>query len=461
MSEITNTLSSSTSRVALSETLMASARNVQAVLAGQSLSESLAATPAPLRAATQAISFHVMRRLGLAREVKNLLVARPPDYPLFDALLLVSLALLDTAVEHADDIGVQVRRGDLPLYAAHTLVDQAVTAVATERKMVPLKGLLNGVLRTFLRERDAVLKEARKNPEAVWNFPKWWIAHVRRAWPQQWQEILTISNRPAPMTLRVNTRRVSIQDLQTEFEQAGIETIQSSDHSLVLAAARPVYQIPGFDDGVWSVQGLAAQYAGIVLPLADGMRVLDACAAPGGKTAHMLEQADLGMLLALDTDGDRLHKVRENLLRLQLDGPHVGLQRADAANVASWWDGIPFDAVLADVPCTASGIVRRHPDIRWLRREADIAKTAALQAKIVDGLWTTVAPGGHLLYVTCSIFPQEGEQQAVQFMRRHPDAVRLPAPGQLLPLGNDAPPETSSDAVYSDGFFYALFAKPQ
>ncbi|MBP6019500.1 MAG: 16S rRNA (cytosine(967)-C(5))-methyltransferase RsmB [Burkholderiaceae bacterium] len=460
MSEITNTLSSSPARVALSDTLLASARNVQAVLAGQSLSVSLAATPAPLRAATQAISFHVMRRLGLAREVKNLLVARAPVNPLFDALLLVSLALLDTAIEHADDIGVQARRGDLPLYAPHTLVDQAVTAVASDRKMQSFKGLLNGVLRTFLREREAVLQEARKNPEAVWNFPKWWIAHVRRAWPEQWQEILTTSNRPAPMTLRVNTQRVDIQELQAQFTDAGIETIQSSDHSLVLTMARPVQHIPGFDEGLWSVQGLAAQYAGLLLPLADGMRVLDACAAPGGKTAHMLEQANISML-ALDTDGDRLYRVRENLLRLQLDGPHVGLQRADAANVASWWDGVPFDAVLADVPCTASGIVRRHPDIRWLRREADIAKTAALQARIVDGLWTTVAPGGHLLYVTCSIFPQEGELQATQFMQRHPEALRLPAPGQLLPLGNDAPSETSPAAVYSDGFFYALFAKPQ
>lgn len=457
MSEITN----APARVALSDTLLASAKNVEAVLAGLSLSESLATTPAHLRASAQAVSFHVMRRLGLAREVKNLLVARPPASPLFDAMLLVSLALLDTAVEHAADMDTEPRRRDLPLYAPHTLVDQAVNAVAGHRKMQSYKGLMNGVLRTFLRERDAVLAQARKNPEAVWNYPKWWIAHMRRAWPDHWQDMLTASNRPAPMTLRVNTQRVSLAELQAQFSAEGIASVQAGHCSLVVTTPRPVQNIPGFDEGLWSVQGLAAQYAGHLLPVADGMHVLDACAAPGGKTAHLLEQADISML-ALDSDPDRLYRVRQNLLRLQLDGPHVGLQCADAADVSSWWDGKPFDAVLADVPCTASGIVRRHPDIRWLRREADVAKTATLQARIMDGLWKTVAPGGHLLYVTCSVFPQEGEQQAQRFAQSHPDALRLPAPGQILPLGDDQPvANEGSAAVPSDGFFYALFSKPQ
>jgi 16S rRNA (cytosine967-C5)-methyltransferase len=181
------------------------------------------------------------------------------------------------------------------------------------------------------------------------------------------------------------------------------------------------------------------------------MRVLDACAAPGGKTAHLLERADLD-LLALDSDRLRLERVEQNLDRLGLAGSNVTLRCADAMDVQAWWDGRHFDAVLADVPCTASGVVRRHPDIRWLRREADIVKTAALQARIVDALWQTVKPGGHLLYATCSIFPQEGERQAAQFAARHADAVRQPAPGQLLPLADE--PSASSD-----GFFYALFAK--
>src|SRR5690606_2046453 len=200
----------------------------------------------------------------------------------------------------------------------------------------------------------------------------------------------------------------------------------------------------------WSVQDLAAQQAAQLLPVEPGMRVLDACAAPGGKMAHLLELADIE-LLALDSDAMRLERVEQNLHRLGLGGANVTMRCADAMDVNAWWDGRHFDAVLADVPCTASGVVRRHPDIRWLRRDTDIAKTAALQAGIVDALWQTVKPGGHLLYATCSIFPQEGEQQAAQFMARHADAVRKPAPGQLLPLASDP-------LLSSDGFFYALFA---
>jgi 16S rRNA (cytosine967-C5)-methyltransferase len=191
--------------------------------------------------------------------------------------------------------------------------------------------------------------------------------------------------------------------------------------------------------------------AGLLAPRA-GMRVLDACAAPGGKTAHLLELAEIE-LLALDADGARLDRVGQNLRRLGLMSPAVSLRCADAADTAAWWDGRAFDAVLADVPCTASGIVRRHPDIRWLRRKSDVARTARLQRSIVDSLWETVRPGGRLLYSTCSIFPEEGERQALGFSHRHADADRLPAPGQILPL-----PDEKQTSLY-DGFFYALFAK--
>jgi len=201
------------------------------------------------------------------------------------------------------------------------------------------------------------------------------------------------------------------------------------------------------------VQDAGAQLAVPLLAVRDGERVLDACAAPGGKTAHLLELADV-TLTALDADGVRLQRVRENLERLDLRRPDTVLRRADAADLAEWWDGVPYDAVLADVPCTASGIVRRHPDIRWLRRSDDVARTVKLQTRIVDALWTTVAPGGRLLYVTCSIFPEENERQAAAFVSRHPDAQRLDAPGQLLPVAMDTTP-----GAQRDGFFYALFAK--
>jgi 16S rRNA (cytosine967-C5)-methyltransferase len=201
------------------------------------------------------------------------------------------------------------------------------------------------------------------------------------------------------------------------------------------------------------VQDAGAQLAAPLLQPRDGMRVLDACSAPGGKTAHLLELADIE-LLALDVDAARLARVRQNLDRLGLSTPRVTLAAADAAALAAWWDGRSFDAVLADVPCTASGIVRRHPDIRWLRRADDVARTARLQAQIADALWRTVAPGGRMLYATCSIFPAEGEDQAAAFLGRHAEAHRLPAPGQLLPVAIGATP-----AAQHDGFFYALFAK--
>ena len=237
------------------------------------------------------------------------------------------------------------------------------------------------------------------------------------------------------------------------FEAAGLAAQPVGQAGVVLGSPKPVTQLPGFAEGWWSVQDAGAQLAAELLAPTDGMRVLDACAAPGGKTAHLLELADID-LVALDADGERLERVEQNLDRLGLASKRVHLEAADAADLDAWWDGKPFDAVLADVPCTASGIVRRHPDIRWLRRENDVRRTATLQARILDSLWKTVAPGGRLLYVTCSVFPIEGARQALEFLQRHPEAQRLEAPGQLLPVALNATP-----VEQHDGFFYALFAK--
>ncbi|MGE8658439.1 MAG: 16S rRNA (cytosine(967)-C(5))-methyltransferase RsmB [Achromobacter sp.] len=430
----------------LSTVLLSSAQVVEDVLDGRSLTEALADVDGALRPAAQAVSFHAMRYLGWADAVGRELVQRYPNV-LFESLLLVSLTLLKAEGEAAAALP------GMPVYAPHTVVDQAVTAAAKSRGLASFKGLLNACLRRFLRERAALEAAVADSPEAEWNHPGWWVKQLRVAYPRQWQDILRAANVPAPLTLRVNRRRASREQVLAAFQNAGLAAEAVGSAGLVLATPRPVTQLPGFAEGWWSVQDAGAQLAAELLAPAAGMRVLDACAAPGGKTAHLLELADID-LLALDADADRLARVGQNLDRLGLAGERVRLQAADAADLDNWWDGTPFDAVLADVPCTASGIVRRHPDIRWLRRENDLRRTATLQARILDALWRTVAPGGRLLYVTCSVFPIEGTRQALEFLQRHPDATRLEAPGQLLPVAVDATP-----AAQHDGFFYALFAK--
>jgi len=430
---------------ALSDQLLAAARAIRAVLEGQSLSDALEAAPAALRPAAQALSFHAMRRLGHARAVSGLLVPRRPPERLVESLILLGLSLLEASLRQAE--GVPQPPGT-PVYHEHTLVHQLVEAAAADRRARPAKGLINAVLRRYGRERAALNAALADTPEAVWNHPGWWIDTVRDAWPDDWQSILNAADQPPPMTLRANVRRIARDALQARLDEAGLRARPVGEDGLVLDAPRPVRDIPGYAEGWWSVQDPSAQRAAQLLPLQDGMRTLDACAAPGGKTAHLLERHTL-RLTALDSDARRLERVGENLRRLGLESSDVVLRCADAAQPESWWDGQPYDAILADVPCTASGVVRRHPDIRWLRRADDLARTAALQARIMDALWPLLAPGGHLLYATCSIFPQEGESQVRSFLDRHPEARRLPAPGHILPGGPDD----------GDGFFYALLHK--
>lgn len=424
----------------LAQILTAAARAVHAVLGGASLTDALAACPAELRPATQAVSFHAMRHLGRARAVRAALVPRKPA-ALLDSLLLTALTLLETATAAQPAAGA-------PTYAAHTIVDQAVRACGEQRKLSAYKGLVNACLRRYLRERDALVAAAQNSVEGRWNHPQWWVERLQHDYPDRWVELLQAAATPAALTLRINPRRATREQVHAALEAAGIASRDSGSAGLILHQARPVQQLPGFHEGWWSVQDAGAQLAAPLLGVRDGMRVLDACAAPGGKTAHLLELADLD-LLALDVDPARLERVGGNLKRLGLS---ARLQAADAATPATWWDGKPFDAVLADVPCTASGIVRRHPDIRWLRRADDIARTVGLQARIVDALWQVVAPGGTLLYATCSVFTAEGERQTQAFASRHADAQRLDAPGQLLPTMGDGGDQ-------HDGFFYALFTK--
>jgi 16S rRNA (cytosine967-C5)-methyltransferase len=330
-------------------------------------------------------------------------------------------------------------------YEEFTVVDQTVTAADAHPDTARAKNMVNAVLRRFLRERKALLETALLQPLAKWNYPQWWIDAVRAAWPQDWQAVLESGNAAPPLTLRVNVRKTSVEQYLATLAQAGMDAAQIGPSAVRLAKAVGVGQIPGFADGLVSVQDAGAQLAAPLLDVRNGMRVLDACAAPGGKTCHILELADADVT-ALDADPKRLARVDENLRRLDLK---AALQAAEA-QTSGWWDGKPFDRILADVPCTASGIVRRHPDIRWLRRKGDTLQLATLSAKILDNLWQMLAPGGKLLFVTCSLWPQESEAQAAAFAVRN-NAARLDAPGQLLPAGGSGQDH--------DGLFYALFQK--
>jgi len=426
----------------LSHLLNHSADMVQGVLAGRSLTDLLAAVPGPARPGTQALSFEVLRRLGGAQAARSQLAPKVPPREV-DALLVTALALLWP-------------REGRPLYPDHTLVDQAVQAA--KQRASASAGFINAVLRRFVRERGALVAAAERSPQGAFNHPLWWIERVRREWPAQWQAILTEANRHPPMTLRVHALRSSATAYVARLAAQGLHARPVGEQAVVLAEPVPVTALPGFAEGEVSVQDLAAQRAAPLLigtGLPAGARALDACAAPGGKTAHLLELADLD-LLALDADAQRLARVQGTLSRLHL---HATLRAADARQPSAWWDGRPFDAILLDAPCSASGIVRRHPDIRWLRRPDDIAALARLQRELLEALWPLLAPGGRLLYATCSIFHAEGQDQIDAFLQRvGPGAARLdPAsPGHLLGLPDNgsagAPPST-------DGFFYALLHK--
>ncbi len=351
-------------------------------------------------------------------------------------------------------------------YTPFTIVDQAVNAIGGRREFAFAKGLVNAVLRNFLRERDTLLSESQSDEVARWNYPAWWIDAVRRAWPDAWQAILAAGNAQGPLTLRVNARRSTVHAYLHTLRDHQIAATQAGVHAVRLDSPIPVDRIPGFNEGVVSVQDAGAQLAAQCLDVRNGMRVLDACAAPGGKTGHLLELADIE-LVALESDASRARRIGENLQRL---GLAANVRIGDAGTPAQWHDAAdqPFDRILADVPCSASGIVRRHPDIRWLRRASDIAALVAEQRRILGALWPLVKPGGELLYVTCSILPDEGEMQAAWFGDNHQDAVRLDAPGQLLPAVARAPADTSAGSRAGqttgsnpdhDGFFYARFQK--
>ncbi|MDN0083066.1 16S rRNA (cytosine(967)-C(5))-methyltransferase RsmB [Crenobacter sp. SG2305] len=376
------------------------------------------------RGALQDIAYGSVRHLAELKFWLRKLVPRPLPEPAIERLLLV--ALYQLAHTRA---------------APYAVVDNAVRE-AEKLARGKFKGLVNGVLRNFQRQQSELAAAAARDAEAASNHPRWWVDRLKAGYPNDWQSVIAASNAHPPMTLRVNRRHDNATGYIASLAEQGIVAEALDDSAVLLAKPCNVRELPGFAEGKVSVQDWGAQQAARRLDLADGQRVLDACAAPGGKTGHILESADVS-LTALDVDAARLERVSDNLSRIGLS---ADVRQGDAAKPETWWDGVPFDRILADVPCSASGVVRRHPDIKWLRRPGDFAELARQQAAMLDALWPLLASGGKMLYATCSIFPEENRKQLDAFLVRHPDAT-CSGDEQLLPCDRH------------DGFYYALLEK--
>lgn len=420
----------------LGQSLALAARVVARVLEGASSTEALILTrgqPANLRAAAHDLSFNALRAYGLVDTLAEVLLDRPATDPHLRGLIYVALAEF------------VAQSGDHPR-GIHAVVHQAVEA-ATLLGLARAKGLVNAVLRSFLRDSHSLIADARSRETGRWNHPKWWIEKLKRAYPKSWELILTVSNAHPPMCLRLNVRRQSPEEYMARLAESGIAARRLPGQAILLEMPCRVEALPGFSAGDVSVQDAGAQLAAHLLDVRPGCRVLDACAAPGGKTAHILEIADCE-LVATDISTQRIRRIEENLARIAL---RASVLVGDASKAAELFPPGSFERVLADVPCTASGVVRRHPDMRWLRRESDVASFANMQAKILEALWQVLAPDGKLLYATCSVFPDENGLQVQAFLRRHDDAELLPATvgddGQILPT------------LECDGFYYALIHK--
>jgi 16S rRNA (cytosine967-C5)-methyltransferase len=449
-------------RASLSDEFLLAAQAVRAVLDGAKLPMALEhaailarrrhALPAESLAAATDIAYGTVRQLGLYKALLRQLASRAPKIEV-SSLIWVALDQL-----------IRARR------APAIVVDQAVTAVKVSD--VGSASLVNACLRRFGREQEALLASVQSDVEARYGLPQWWAQLIRTQYPHDWRAVAAAAQDPPPMTLRVATDRLTADAYVAQLEAVGIEAMAISPQSVVLAHPLSVHSLPGFSVGDVSVQDRGAQLAAELLDVADGQRVLDACAAPGGKTVHLLELAKLDVI-ALDDDSRRMQRVQENLSR---SGRSAELVVADAAAAASWWDGIAFDRILLDAPCSASGVLRRHPEIRWLRSRGELATQSVVQRQLLEALWPTLKPGGKLLYVTCSIFAEENEAVLEPFMHAHEDcqALELGTPqtaaavelDERLAIGIRYLRRTvgvqllpNSEGVPHDGFYYALLAK--
>ncbi|MEB6338438.1 16S rRNA (cytosine(967)-C(5))-methyltransferase RsmB [Serratia rhizosphaerae] len=330
----------------------------------------------------------------------------------------------------------------IPAHAA--LAETVNGAVALKRPQ--LKGLVNGVLRQFQRQQEALMQRAA-NHDSRYLHPSWLLKRVQQAYPAQWQQIVDANNQKPPMWLRVNRRHHSRDDYLHLLAQAGIEAVAHAEYPDAVRLLTPcaVNNLPGFADGWATVQDASAQGCVDLLDPQDGEQILDLCAAPGGKTTHILEAAPQAHVMAVDIDEQRLSRVKENLQRLHC---HAEVKQGDGRTPQQWCGDKQFDRILLDAPCSATGVIRRHPDIKWLRRDSDIAELAGLQAEILDAIWPHLKAGGVMVYATCSILPQENSQQLQAFLQRHSDARLAGTERQNLPHPEDG-----------DGFFYAKLIK--
>jgi len=333
------------------------------------------------------------------------------------------------------------------------------TVQATEAlKKTWARGLVNAVLRNYQRRAGSLAVAEEADAEVKFAHPAWFIGRLQTDWPNDWEAILTANNERPPFSLRVNQRRVTRDEYLDGLNARSIEAqpLPYVETGLMLKKPVPVEKLPGFSEGVVSVQDGAAQLAAGLLALAPGLRVLDACAAPGGKTAHILEaEPELNGLTAIDINERRLQRIEENLLRLSL---HADLQQGDAAEPAAWWDGRPYDRILLDVPCSATGVIRRHPDIKLLRKPGDVATLVTRQERLLQALWPLLVPGGMLLYSTCSVLFDENSGQVARFLERQADAAEVSinaAWGRGCQQGRQLLP--GEDEM--DGFFFACLQK--
>ena len=413
---------------ALAGELAQAAGIVARVAAGASLADELKPTPALID-----LTHGTLRRYGRVQAIVRELSHRARGDAVVEALLWCAVYALESG-----------------RYSDHAVVDQAVRACAPLERWSS-KGYVNAVLRGYLRQRTSLEARILSEPEARFQHPRWWIDLLAAAYPEAWRAVLEAGNSHPPMCLRVNRRRLRLAAYLASLESAGLRARQIGEHALLLERPLSVERLPGFAQGHVSVQDAGAQRAARCLDLREGQRVLDACAAPGGKAGHILEAANVE-LTALEADARRVDRLAANLARLDL---RATILNQDCTRVAAWWDGRSFDRVLADVPCSASGIARRHPDIKWLRRRGDLEGFALRQGEILDALWRVLRPGGKLLYATCSVFPQENDAVIEAFIER---AAVGGARALRLPLGDGGEAQWLPDAE-RDGFYYALIQK--